>query len=137
MYSVGVRDHFMVAHSLRGDVFGIAQALHGVTYCLTVEVERQELGHCGIVIDMGLLRERVRAVVSGLHYRNLDEHPAFQESGSTSEHIARYIHRELAVGLAELSGAFLSVTLEESPVAFARYRAPIASPEHSEAAGSS
>jgi 6-pyruvoyl tetrahydropterin synthase/QueD family protein len=125
MYTVGVRDHFMVAHSLRGEVFGPAQRLHGATYALTVEVEREELDEHGIVVDIGKLREVVRRVANDLDYRNLDDHPAFAEVGSTTEHIARHVHREVGRAIALPPGTNVTITLEESPAAFARYRAPI------------
>ena len=32
MFGVTVRDHMMIAHSLRGETFGAAQRLHGATY---------------------------------------------------------------------------------------------------------
>lgn len=125
MYTVGVRDHFMVAHSLGGEVFGPAQRLHGATYAAIVELEREELDENEIVIDIGLLRDKLRAVLSELDYRNLDEHPAFRGKASTTEAIARHVHRELGRRLRLTAGATLTVTLEESPVAFARYRAPV------------
>src|SRR5689334_96465 len=117
MYTVGVRDHFMVAHSLKGDVFGPAQGLHGATYTAIVEVEREELSEHQIVIDIGLLRERLRAVLDDLDYKNLDQHPAFEGRPSTTELIARHVHRELGRRLPP-GGGMLTVTLEESPVAF-------------------
>lgn len=123
MYTVGARDHIMIAHSLKGEVFGPAQSLHGATYAVTVEIEREELNAHDIVIDIGLLRERLREVLADLEYRNLDEHPAFKDHRSTTEAIARYIHRELARRLESPAG-LMTVTLDESPVAFAKYRAP-------------
>ena len=125
MYTLGVRDHVMVAHSMKGEVFGPAQRLHGATYAVTVEVEREELDAHGVVLDIGLLRERLRRVLSDLDYRNLDEHPAFSEHGSSTEQIARHVHRELGRVIPVVAGTNLTVTLEESPVAFARYRAPV------------
>lgn len=126
MYTVGVRDHFMVAHSLKGDVFGPAQRLHGATYAVTVEIEREELDPHGIVVDIGMLRDRLRQVVAELDYKNLDDHPGFQDRGSTTEQIARYVHHELARRLpSSTAGGCLTVTLDESPVAYARYRAPV------------
>jgi 6-pyruvoyltetrahydropterin/6-carboxytetrahydropterin synthase len=124
MYSVGVRDHILVAHSLKGDVYGPAQRLHGATYVVSVEVEREELDEDGIAIDIGYLRSTLRAVLDELDYTNLDGHPGF-EHGSTTEHIARFIHREIGRRLPTVSGTTLTVTLDESPVAWARYRAPV------------
>ena len=53
MYSVTVRDHMMIAHSLRGEVFGPAQRLHGATYVVDVEFRRREVDSDGVVVDMG------------------------------------------------------------------------------------
>jgi len=125
MYTVGVRDHIMVAHSLPGEVFGPAQRLHGATYTVSAEVEREELADAGIVIDIGYLRGELRRVLGELDYSNLDEHPAFQGKRSTTEMIARHIHRELGARLPVTSGVMLTITLDESPVAWARYRAPV------------
>lgn len=125
MYTVGVRDHISVAHSLRGEHFGPAQRLHGATYTVSVEVEREELSADDIVLDMSTLREELHQVLSSLNYQNLDEHPAFREKRSTTELIARHIHRELGRRLPIALGGTLTVTLDESPVAWARYRAPV------------
>jgi len=128
MYTVGVRDHIMIAHSLPGEIFGPAQRLHGATYTVSVEVEREELPDSDVVIDIALLRRELRSVLGDLDYKNLDEHPAFRSKHSTTELIARHIHRELGRRLPELPGAMLTVTLDESPVAWARYRAPVRNP---------
>jgi 6-pyruvoyl-tetrahydropterin synthase len=125
MYTVGVRDHIMVAHSLSGEVFGPAQRLHGATYTVSAEVSREELNDSGIVFDIAVLRRELHAVLSELDYHNLDEHPAFQGKRSTTELIARYVHRELGPRLSIHSGATLTITLDESPVAWARYAAPL------------
>lgn len=124
MYTVGVRDHVMVAHSLAGEVFGPAQRLHGATYTVGVEIEREELGDDGIVVDIGLLRKELRAVLDEIDYRNLDEHPAFKEHRSTTELLARWVHHKLGARLPFNASVMLTITLDESPVAWARYRAP-------------
>jgi 6-pyruvoyltetrahydropterin/6-carboxytetrahydropterin synthase len=126
VYTVGISDHFLVAHSLRGEVFGPAQRLHGATYTVHVEVEREELLRSGIVVEIGLLREELRRILHELDYSNLDDHPAF-EGGSTAELIARYLHRELS-RLPAVAGTTVSVTLHESPVAWARYRGAVRGP---------
>lgn len=125
MYTVGVRDHIQVAHSLAGEQFGPAQRLHGATYTVGAEVEREELTDMGIVVDIAFLRQELRAVLDDLDYQNLDEHPSFQGRRSTTELIARHIHRELGRRLPIMAGVTLTVTLEESPSAWARYRAPV------------
>jgi 6-pyruvoyltetrahydropterin/6-carboxytetrahydropterin synthase len=124
MFTVGVKDHIMIAHSLKGEAFGPAQRLHGATYTVSVEIERQELSDLGIVVDIGLLRDQLRDVLADLEYRNLDEHPAFAGGRSTTELVARHIHRELGKHL-PIGGGVLTVTLDESPVAWARYRGAI------------
>jgi len=124
MHTVGVRDHVLVAHSLSGEIFGPAQRLHGATYVVSIEVEHRELGPSGIVVDIGVLRARLREVLDGLDYRNLDEHAAFEPGRSTTELIAKHIHAEVARRIELGAGAMLTVTLDESPVAWARYRAP-------------
>lgn len=125
MYTVGVRDHIMVAHSLQGEQFGPAQRLHGATYTVGVEVDREELSSAGVVIDTSVLRDAVRSVLSELDYHNLDEHPAFEGKRSTPELIARYIHRELGRKLPVSAGTTLTITLDESPAVWVRYRAPV------------
>lgn len=125
MYCVGVRDHIMVTHSLAGGAFAPAPHLHGATYTVSVEIERAELGPDGILCDGSALRKELRAVLDGLDHRNLDEHPAFPGRRSTMELIARFIHRELGPRLPFIAGVMLTVTLDESPAAWARYRAPV------------
>lgn len=125
MYTVGVRDHIMVAHSLKGDVFGPAQRMHGATYVVSAEVEQEELDPNGIVCDIGMLRGRLREILDDLDYKNLDEHPGFDPGRSTTELIARYVHRELGRRLPLRAGTMLTIVLDESPAAWVRYRAPI------------
>ena len=91
MYTVGVRDHIMVAHSLPGEVFGPAQKLHGATYSVTAELSREELNDSGILVDISVMRRELRSVLAELDYRNLDEHPAFQGKRATTEMIARHV----------------------------------------------
>jgi 6-pyruvoyltetrahydropterin/6-carboxytetrahydropterin synthase len=125
MYTVGVRDHIQVAHSLPGEVFGAAQRLHGATYAVAVELEREELTDNGIVIEPVSFRRELRVVLDDLDHKNLDEHRAFQGKRSTTELVARHIHRELGRRLPLALSATLTVTLEGSPTTWARYRAPL------------
>ena len=78
MYSVTVRDHMMIAHSLKGEVFGPAQRLHGATYIVDVELKRSSLDSDGIVVDIGRASDALRRVLADLNYRNLDEVPPLQ-----------------------------------------------------------
>lgn len=132
MYTVTVRDHLMVAHSLTGEVFGPAQRLHGATYVVDATFRRAELDSDGIVVDLGRAAVQLREVVGELGYRNLDELPEFAGRNSTTEVLAREIADRLAErvrsdGLGDVGSRLtaIEVTLRESDVAWASYeRAP-------------
>jgi 6-pyruvoyl-tetrahydropterin synthase len=127
MYTVGVRDHIKVAHSLLGEASGPAQRLHGATYNVSAEVSKEELPDTGVVFDIAVLRSELRTVLDDLDCRNLDEHPAFEGKRSSTELIARHVHRELARRLPVNIGATLTITLDESPATWGRYVAPLRS----------
>jgi 6-pyruvoyl-tetrahydropterin synthase len=128
VFSVTVRDHIMIAHSLRGEVFGPAQRLHGATYVVDACFRRRELDVDGVVVDIGRATEQLHAVLGDLAYRNLDDDPVFADTNSTTEALARLIADRLAerIGAGDLGeGARglegLAVTLRESHVAWASY----------------
>ena len=132
MFSVTVRDHMMIAHSLRGEVFGPAQRLHGATYVVDATFRRAELDADGIVVDIGRAAEALHAVLSELSFRNLDEEAAFAGVNTSTEALARVVADRLAErvgagalgeGARGLSG--LLVTLHESHVAWASYERPL------------
>jgi 6-pyruvoyl-tetrahydropterin synthase len=132
VFSVTVRDHMMVAHSLRGDVFGPAQRLHGATYVVDASFRRRNLGTEGIVVDIGRATEELRAVLADLNYRNLDDEPAFEGLNTSTEALAQVIADRLAervqrgaLGDAAQELESLSVTLHESHVAWASYERPL------------
>jgi 6-pyruvoyltetrahydropterin/6-carboxytetrahydropterin synthase len=128
MYSVSVRDHVMVAHSFRGDVFGPAQRLHGATYVVDVELRRPTLDADGIVVDIGRAAEALRRVLAELNYRNLDEVPAFHGRNTTTEFLARVVFdgfveaiRRGDLGPGARAVEQVRVTLHESHVASASF----------------
>jgi 6-pyruvoyltetrahydropterin/6-carboxytetrahydropterin synthase len=128
MYSVTVRDHMMIAHSFRGEVFGPAQRLHGATYIVDVEFRRSDLDVHGIVVDIGLATEVLRRVLTDLNFRNLDEEPEFSGRNTTTEFLAHLVFERMvtAIGQGDLGPAALGiesvrVTLHESHVASAGY----------------
>ena len=132
MFSVTVRDHMMIAHSLKGEVFGPAQRLHGATYVVDVTFRRATLDADGIVLDIGRAAEALHAVVGDLSYRNLDDEAVFAGANTTTEMLAQVIADRLADraragdlgdGARELDG--LVVTLRESHVAWASYERPL------------
>jgi 6-pyruvoyltetrahydropterin/6-carboxytetrahydropterin synthase len=126
MYAVGVSDHIMIAHSLRGEVFGPAQRLHGATYEVRVEVMAPALDTDGIVVDIGWLTDSLKAVLAPLAFRNLDDLDEFQGRNSTTEVLCEYVHGRLCGLLGARPGAELAVTLVETPTAWARYQAALA-----------
>ncbi|TCN33565.1 6-pyruvoyl-tetrahydropterin synthase [Kribbella orskensis] len=128
MFSVTVRDHMMIAHSLRGEVFGPAQRLHGATFVVDATFAREELDSDDIVVDIGRAAEELRGVLADLNYRNLDEVPELAGRNTTTEVLARLIadrlaDRVAAGGLGESASglARIAVTLGESPIASAGY----------------
>ena len=102
MFSVGVSDHCMVAHSFADPFFGPAQRLHGATYEVDIEVRSPALGKHHVVMDIGALRSILRQALAGLDYSNLDDHAAFPGKTSTSERIAEHIANTVAQAIARL-----------------------------------
>ncbi len=125
MFSVTVRDHIMVAHSFRGEVFGPAQRLHGATFVVDATFRRAELDADGIVIDIGRAAAELAAVLGELNYRNLDDDPELAGTNTTTEVLARVIADRLAGRLAGSGPTAVAVTLHESHIAWASYERPL------------
>jgi 6-pyruvoyl-tetrahydropterin synthase len=128
MFSVTVRDHMLIAHSLRGEVFGPAQRLHGATYVVDATFRRGELDADGVVVDIARASEELHAVVTALSHRNLDDEPSLAGLNTTTEALARVIADRLAerarAGALGDPGRELdavAVTLHESHIASASY----------------
>jgi 6-pyruvoyltetrahydropterin/6-carboxytetrahydropterin synthase len=124
MYTLTVRDHIMIAHSLPSPAFGPAQGLHGATFVAELSVRARELDENATVMDIGALSEVLGTTLEGLRYRNLDEHPAFEGKLSTTEVVARHIAESVAEQLSKSAGERLvgiSVVLRENPDAWAGY----------------
>ena len=132
MFSVGVRDHVMIAHSFRGEVFGPAQRLHGATFVVDVEFRCREIGEDGIVVDIGRAHERLKETLAELNYQNLDELDLFRGRNTTTEALSKHIFDRLRAAVRDgrlgpggenVTG--LKVTLHESHVAWAGYEADV------------
>jgi 6-pyruvoyl-tetrahydropterin synthase len=128
MYSLSIREHFMIAHSFTGEVFGPARRLHGATYIVDAEFRRNDLDRNGIVVDITRASEALRRVLADLNFRNLDDDPAFAGSNTTTEFLARVVFERLAAAIErgdlgpdghEVES--LRVTLHESHLARASY----------------
>ena len=100
MFTLGVSDHVMIAHSFADPFFGPAQRLHGATYAIDLEVRAPALGVHHVVMDIGALRDLLRAILSELDYRNLDEHAAFAGRLSTTERVAQHVADRAAASIA-------------------------------------
>ena len=132
MFSVTVRDHMMIAHSFRGEVFGPAQRLHGATYVVDATFRRAALDADNIVVDIGRAAEALHGVLAELTYRNLDDDPAFAGTNTSTEALARVVADRLAdrvhsgaLGEAARGLDGLVVTLHESHIASASYERPL------------
>jgi 6-pyruvoyl-tetrahydropterin synthase len=126
-YRVAVRDHVLIAHSLRGAVFGPAQRMHGATYEVTAEVAADRLDVHAIVIDIGLFHGVLAEALAPLRFQNLDELPAFAGRNTTTEFLAEWLHSRIGDKLRGAVRGVLRVTLEESRVAWASFEAPLPS----------
>jgi 6-pyruvoyltetrahydropterin/6-carboxytetrahydropterin synthase len=121
MFSVTVRDHVFIAHSLKDEAFGPAQNLHGATYVIDAEFKSQKLNRNNVVIDMGLASTILAEVTSQLNYRNLDEMEVFQSQTTTAEFVAKYLFDKIQKRAASVFKGSLKVTLHESHIAWASY----------------
>ena len=132
MYSLTVRDHFMIAHSFQGEAFGPAQRLHGATYVVDATFRRAELDDDGLVVDIGRAGNQLRATLAELTYRNLDDERAFAGKNTTTEFLARVIFDRVAqavragtLGDGARGVTSICVTLHESHVAWGSYEGPV------------
>ena len=128
MFNLSVRDHFMIAHSFRGEVFGPAQNLHGATYVVDLRFSRPELDSHGLVVDIGLAQTALKLVLGSLNYKNLDEVVEFKGINTTTERLAKIIFTRMAdkirdgsLGLEADGLTSMMVKLNESHVAWASY----------------
>ena len=132
MYAIEVRDHIMIAHSFKGEVFGPAQALHGATFVVDATFAAETLDENGIVVDIGRAHEILKSILGPLNYKNLDTVPEFAGHNTTTEFLTRHIHDRLAdaarsgkLGRDGKALAAIRVTISESHVARAWYEAPL------------
>ncbi len=132
MYSLNVRDHFMIAHSFRGEVFGPAQRMHGATYVVDATFRRAELDADGLVVAIGLASQELRSILDAMNYRNLDEMEEFAGQNTTTEFLAKEIWDRLVASLRAGrlgDGArgveSIRVRLNESHVAWGSYEGAV------------
>lgn len=123
MFKVGVKDYILIAHSLRGEVFGPARNVHGCTYVIEAEFQGESLDENGIIIDIGIATSILKDTLGKYNYKNLDEFPEFAKQNSTTEFLAKTIFEHIKNVLSQYNhkATFLKITLNESHVAWASY----------------
>lgn len=125
MYTVTIRDHMMIAHSLDSDAFGPAQRLHGATYVVDAEFKSESLDENSIVIDIDIATKVLQKALQPLKYQNLDDLEQFQGVLTTTEFLARHVHDAICEEVRDRFQGSLKITLGESHVAWASYEGPI------------
>jgi 6-pyruvoyl-tetrahydropterin synthase len=132
VFAVEVRDHIMIAHSFRGDMFGPAQALHGATFVVDAAFLSDELDANGVVVDIGRAHDVLKAILAPLNYKNLDDVPAFKGANTTTEFLTKHIFDALAaaahagkLGRKHEALKSIRVTISESHIARAWYEAAL------------
>jgi 6-pyruvoyltetrahydropterin/6-carboxytetrahydropterin synthase len=135
MYSVCVRDHFMIAHSFEGETFGPAQRLHGATFVVDVEFKRPLLDDDGVVVDIGRAATTLKSLLAEFNFKNLDDEEALADANTTSEYLAGVIFERMAerirdgeLGESAREIAHMRVVLHESHVAWAAYEGELSQP---------
>lgn len=126
MYTVTIRDHMMIAHSLQSKAFGPAQHLHGATYVVDAEFKSAQLDENNIVIDIDIATKKLQQALAPLKYQNLDELEIFQGKLTTTEFLAKYIHEVISREIKSTFKGSLKITLGESHVAWASYEGEVA-----------
>ncbi len=126
MYTVTIRDHMMIAHSLQSKAFGPAQNLHGATYVVDAEFKSEQLDENNIVIDIDFATKKLQQALTPLKYKNLDDLMQFHGKLTTTEFLAKYIHEEISREIKSTFQGWLKVTLGESHVAWAAYEGEVA-----------
>lgn len=125
MFTVKIRDHFMIAHSLPKKIFGPAQGMHGATYVVDAEFMSNDLDENSIVIDIGVATNLLKSILDPLNYQNLDEMHIFKGKITSTEYLAYFIHQEIAKALASTFTGKIKITLGESHVAWASYEGKV------------
>ncbi len=122
MYTVKIRDHIMIGHSLPHPFFGPAQNMHGATFVVDVEFQSENLDPHNVVVDMGFAHKVTKEVLAPLNYQNLDEVDIFKGKLTTTEFLAKHIHDEIQAQTKAVFTGSLKITLGESHVAWASYQ---------------
>ena len=125
MFSLTFRDYWKCAHSLKGDIFGPAQLMHVITFEVEVNYITAELDEYNLIVDFGAAQSTLQQILRPMEFKNLDTLPEFEGINTTTEYLCKYLHTKIAQAMSTRFSGTLGITLRESPVAWARYEAPI------------
>ena len=125
MYSLTSRSYLKVAHSLKGDIFGPSQLVHVITYEVDTTYVTEALDEHNLIIDFDVAQRTLENLLSRMNFKNLDDLPEFKNVNTTTECLCRHLHDRMAERLGDRFRGTLTVTLRESPIAWASYEAPI------------
>ena len=125
MYTVTIRDHMMIAHSLPSEAFGPARNLHGATYVVDAEFKSETLDDNNIVIDIDIATKMLQAALAPLKYQNLDELSTLKGKLTTTEFLAKFVHHSVSQAIKDSFKGSLKITLGESHLAWASYEGQV------------
>lgn len=121
MFELRVVTRFAAAHRL-AMVGAKCENLHGHNWKIEVYVQGQSLDKGGVLVDFGVIKRHVRALMETLDHKFLNELEYFSEdTPPSSENVAKYLADALAAGM-DLPGIRVSrITAWESDDACATY----------------
>lgn len=120
MFEIAVYSHFSAAHRLRY-LRGRCEELHGHNWKIEVSVVSDRLNPEGIVLDFGILKQKVEKVLKTLDHTYLNDLPAFAKKEPSSENIATYIFDKMKKELTRYPVKLKRVTAWESDTSSATY----------------
>ena len=120
MFEITVYSHFAGAHCLR-HLQGRCEQLHGHNWKIEVSVVSNRLNREGIVLDFGILKEKLEEVLKTLDHTYLNDLPHFARREPSSENIAKYIFDRMKRGLIRHPVKLKRVAAWESDTSRATY----------------
>ena len=121
MFELKVKTHFAAAHQLKM-VGAKCENLHGHNWKIEVCIAGDKLNKAGVLVDFGIIKQHLSAVMQTLDHKFLNELEFFsQDNPPSSENIAVYIADKLQALIHDQDIRISSVTAWESENAAAKY----------------
>ena len=120
MFELKIITQFAAAHRLR-NFRGKCEQLHGHNWKVEVFIQADRLDSAGLVRDFGEIKTKTQEILNGLDHHYLNELTPFQEENPSSEHIARYLFRQLSLLLNDERAKVSKVSVWESDTSCATY----------------